>query len=77
MFKHTVARLRLAGVSLICGVYHRKEWRGDFVRWDLEMYVPILGIDWVVEVKKARKGGDKSFIYVKKCFIRVKFYEDF
>ena len=27
MFKHTVARLRLAGVSLIWGIYHRKGWR--------------------------------------------------
>lgn len=57
MFKHTVARLRLAGVSLIWGLSQERV-EGDFVRWNLEVYVPILGIGWVVEVKKAREGGD-------------------
>lgn len=58
MFKHTVARLRLAGVSLIWGDLSQERVEGDFVRWDLEVYVPILDIGWLVEVKKAREGGD-------------------
>lgn len=31
---------------------------GDFERWDLEVHAPTLGVGWVVEVKKAKEGGD-------------------
>lgn len=58
MFKHTVARLRLAGVSLIWGDLSQERVEGDFMRRGLEVYVPILGIGWAVEGKKAREGGD-------------------
>ncbi|BAN93873.1 hypothetical protein WH80_08290 [Streptococcus dysgalactiae subsp. equisimilis] len=59
------------------GVLSQERVGGDFVRWDLEVYVPILGIGWVVKVEKAREGGDemsKLFYSCKEMFYTCKIF---